>query len=92
MNEIQSEINSAFTILSSAMVSGDLVDVIAAAKMSLRRAWQLAADQESKDAPEASRPAGTGMETSAPTQSASPTAPPQGGSQSAPGETEGGHE
>ena len=52
MNEIQSEINSAFTILSSAMVSGDLVDVIAAAKMSLRRAWQLAADQESKDAPE----------------------------------------
>ena len=52
MNEIQSEINSAFTILSSAMVSGDLVDVIAAAKMSLRRAWQLAGDQESKDAPE----------------------------------------
>lgn len=52
MNEIQSEINSAFTILSSAMVSGDLVDVIAAAKMSLRRAWQLAADQEGQDAPE----------------------------------------
>lgn len=51
MNEIQREINSAFTILSSAMVSGDLVDVIAAAKMSLRRAWQLAADQQGQETP-----------------------------------------
>lgn len=52
MNEVQAEINNAFTILSSAMVSGDLVDVVAAVKLSLRRAFQMAKDEQGKDEPE----------------------------------------
>ena len=46
MNQIQVEIENAYRILSSATVSGDLVDVVAAARMSLRRAYQLAKDKE----------------------------------------------
>lgn len=46
MNEIQKEINNAYKMLSSLLVSGDQVDVVAAAKMALRRAFSKALDPE----------------------------------------------
>ena len=46
MNEIQKEINNAYKMLSSLFVSGDQVDVVAAAKMALRRAFSKALDPE----------------------------------------------
>lgn len=49
MNEIQKEINNAYKMLSSLLVSGDQVDVVAAVKLSLRRAFQMAKDEEGKD-------------------------------------------
>lgn len=45
MNEVQKEINNAYKMLSAAVVSGDQVDIIAAVKMSLRRAFDLAKDE-----------------------------------------------
>ena len=49
MNEIQKEINNAYKMLSSLLVSGDQVDVVAAVKLSLRRAFQMAKDEAQKD-------------------------------------------
>lgn len=51
MNEVQAEINNAYKMLSSLFVSGDQVDVVAAAKLSLRRAFQMAKDEQGKDEP-----------------------------------------
>lgn len=50
MNEIQKEINNAYKMLSALFVSGDQVDVVAAVKLSLRRAFQMAKDEQGKDA------------------------------------------
>lgn len=44
-NQIQAEISNAFQLLSAARVSGELVEIVAAVKMSLRRAYQMAADK-----------------------------------------------
>lgn len=49
MNEIQKEINNAYKMLSYLFVSGDQVDVVAAVKLSLRRAFQMAKDEAQKD-------------------------------------------
>lgn len=49
MNEVQAEINNAYKMLSSLFVSGDQVDVVAAVKLSLRRAFQMAKDEAQKD-------------------------------------------
>ena len=49
MNEVQAEINNAYKMLSSLLVSGDQVDVVAAVKLSLRRAFQMAKDEAQKD-------------------------------------------
>lgn len=52
MTELQKEINQAFKLVSAVPVSGDRVDVMAAARESLRRAYQLAAppdDEEKED-------------------------------------------
>ena len=50
MNEIQEEINNAYKMLSSLLVSGDQVDVVAAVKLSLRRAFQMAKDEQGRAA------------------------------------------
>lgn len=43
MTELQKELDRAFKMISSVCVSGDGVDMMAAARESLRRAYQLAA-------------------------------------------------
>lgn len=46
MNEITKEINEAFKLLSSILVAGDAVDVMAAARGHLRRAYKLAGPEQ----------------------------------------------
>ena len=45
MNELQKTINEAFEYISAIPVSGDAVEVMAAAKDALRRAYKLAEDK-----------------------------------------------
>lgn len=45
MNEIQEKINDAYKLISALSVSGDVVDVIAAARVALKGAYQLAGDK-----------------------------------------------
>lgn len=45
MNEVQKNINEAFACISAISVSGDHVEVMAAAKDALRRAYKLAEDK-----------------------------------------------
>ena len=45
MNEIQEKINDAYKLISCLSVSGDVVDVIAAARVALKGAYQLAGDK-----------------------------------------------
>lgn len=52
MNELQKELDQAFKLVSAVPVSGDGVDMMAAARESLRRAYQLAAPpDEEKEGP-----------------------------------------
>lgn len=50
MKELKEEINSAYKLLSTLQVSGDVVDVVAAVRAKLRRAYSLAEGKE-KEAP-----------------------------------------
>lgn len=45
MNEIQNKINDAYKLISSILVSGDAVDVMAGARVVLKDAYQLAGDK-----------------------------------------------
>lgn len=46
MTDLQKEINQAFKLISAICVSGEAVEVVAAARESLRQAYQLAAAPE----------------------------------------------
>lgn len=46
MTKVKKEINNAYLILSGMVVSGDLVDLVASAKMCLRNAHQILCDME----------------------------------------------
>ena len=46
MTEIQKEIDEAYKIVSTLQVSGDAVDLIATARLHLRKAYELAAEKE----------------------------------------------
>ncbi len=46
MEELKKEIQGAYELLSAMRVSGDAVDVMAAARCKLRRAWELAGGKE----------------------------------------------
>lgn len=46
MNDIQSKINEAYKMISAISVSGDAVDVMAAARGALKEAYGLAAEKE----------------------------------------------
>lgn len=46
MYEIQKKINEAYKLISTLSVSGDVVDVIAAARARLKEAFELAASPE----------------------------------------------
>lgn len=50
MNDIQKEINEAFTLASALPVSGDSVEIMAAVREHLRRAYKLAADRPEEGA------------------------------------------
>ena len=51
MNEkLKKEIDTAFGLISTLLVKGDAVDAVAAAKASLRRAYALLSDSETKNA------------------------------------------
>ena len=51
MNEkLKKEIDTAFGLISTLLVKGDAVDVVAAAKVALRRAYALLSDAEEHDA------------------------------------------
>ena len=45
MSDLQKEINSAYTVLAAIPVSGDHVEVMAAVREHLRRAYKLAASE-----------------------------------------------
>jgi len=49
MNEVQEKISTAMRFLSTLSVSGDAVDVVAAVKVNLREAIELAKDPEEAD-------------------------------------------
>ena len=49
MKELMEEIDSAYKILSSLQVSGDAIDVIAAVRSKLRKAYKMAEAMEVKD-------------------------------------------
>ncbi len=52
MTELQKELDRAFKLISAICVSGETVEVMAAARESLRRAYQLAAPpDEEKEGP-----------------------------------------
>ena len=49
MNEVQKEINEAFAMLHAIPVTGDSVELLAAAKEHLRRAYRLAGTEKEED-------------------------------------------
>ena len=49
MNELQNKINEAYELISAVSVSGDNVELIAAAKESLRQAYKRAETEEGDD-------------------------------------------
>ena len=49
MNDIQNRINEAYKLISTINVSGDAVDVMAAARIHLKEAFELAADKEKEE-------------------------------------------
>lgn len=49
MSEVQKKINEAFKLLTAIPVSGDQVELMAAAKESLRQAYQLASTEDRDD-------------------------------------------
>ncbi len=57
MNEAQKRIDEAFSYISSIPVAGDNVELMAAAKESLRAAYKLAGDGKSDDAAAAAKAA-----------------------------------
>lgn len=50
MNEVQKELDRAFRLLSGIAVSGDGVELMAAARESLRKAYKLAVPEKEDDA------------------------------------------
>lgn len=49
MNELQNKINEAYKLISAVSVSGDNVELMAAAKESMRQAFKLAETEEPED-------------------------------------------
>ena len=49
MNELQKELEAAWKLLSEIPVKGDAVDVLAAARGAMRRAYKLAEEEEKQE-------------------------------------------
>lgn len=60
MNEIQKQLDKAFTLISAIPVSGDVVDIMAMAREHLRSAYNLAGEGDHEDGGQNNRRADCG--------------------------------